>query len=51
MDDITLVFPKEDLEVKAMEFKKEFFDFGERTINGSFKLDYKDNYAEWLKIT
>ncbi|KHD37052.1 acetyltransferase [Clostridium acetobutylicum] len=50
MEEIILVFPKEELEVRAMEFKKEFFDCGERIINGSFKLDYEDDYAEWLKI-
>lgn len=50
MEEIILVFPKEELEVRAMEFKKEFLDCGERIINGSFKLDYVDDYAEWLKI-
>lgn len=50
MDEIILVFPTEELETKATEFKKEFFQLGERVINGSFLLDYKDNYHEWLQI-
>ena len=35
----------------ALEFKQEFFDAGENTINGSYKLDMdRYTYAEWLEI-
>jgi predicted acetyltransferase len=48
--DLKLVFPDEKMELDVTEFKKEFFDCGERIINGSFKLDYLDSYDKWLKI-
>ena len=51
MGDLLLVFPKEDMESKALDFKKEFFDNGEKTINGSYKLDMdRYTYSEWLQI-
>lgn len=51
MNDLELVFPKEEMETKALNFKKEFTDNGEKTINGSYKLDMdKYSYLEWLQI-
>lgn len=51
MKDITLIFPNQDMELMALEFKKEFFDYGEKTINGSYKFDMdKYTYSEWLQI-
>lgn len=51
MDDLLLVFPNEEMEAKALDFKKEFIDNGEKTINGSYKLDMdKYNYFEWLQV-
>lgn len=39
------------MESKALDFKNEFFENGERTINGSYKLDMdKYPYSEWLQI-
>ena len=51
MNDLVLVFPNEEMESKALSFKKEFIDNGEKTINGSYKLDMnKYSYLEWLQI-
>ncbi|MDP4090588.1 MAG: GNAT family N-acetyltransferase [Bacillota bacterium] len=51
MNDLVLVFPDEEMEAKALDFKKEFIDNGEKTINGSYKLDNdKYDYLEWLQI-
>lgn len=51
MADITLVFPKSDMEKSALEFKQDFYNNGEKTINGSYKLDIdKYSYTDWLKI-
>lgn len=51
MNNLVLVFPSEEMEVKALDFKKEFIANGERTINGSYKFDMdKYSYMEWLQI-
>ncbi len=48
MREIELVLPTKEHELKAAEFKKEFFDHGERVINGSGLLDQLA-YGEWLQ--
>lgn len=51
MNMVKLVLPTEDMEKAALAFKQEFFDAGERVINGSFKLDMdKYTYAEWADM-
>ena len=51
MANISLVFPRIDMEAEAIAFKQEFFDNGQQTINGSYKLDVdKYSYSAWLKI-
>jgi predicted acetyltransferase len=51
MNNITLVFPNENMELHALDFKQGFFNNGEQTINGSYKWDSnKYNYTEWLQI-
>lgn len=51
MNNLLLVFPCEEMEMKALEFKREFFENGEQTINGSYKLDMdRYIYSEWLQI-
>ncbi|HKM35242.1 MAG TPA: GNAT family N-acetyltransferase [Lachnospiraceae bacterium] len=51
MNNLLLVFPSEEMEIKALEFKRDFFDNGEKTINGSYKLDMdRYTYSEWLQI-
>ena len=46
---ITLKRPIKEYESKAITFKQEFIDNGERTINGSELFDQMDSYDEWLK--
>ena len=46
---ISLVRPNNELKNKALDFKQEFFDNNEHTINGSELLDQMDDYDEWLK--
>lgn len=36
------------MESAALEFRQEFFDFGEQVINGSALLDRIPSYADWL---
>jgi len=48
MNDVMLVLPTKEHEFKANEFKKEFFDYGEKVINGSGLLDQLE-YMEWLE--
>jgi len=51
MKTIKLVFPTIDMEAAAMEFKRKFYDNGETTIFGSYKLDVdRYSYSEWLEI-
>ena len=46
---ITLVRPNNELKNKALDFKQEFFENKEHTINGSELLDQMNDYGEWLK--
>jgi len=46
---ITLKRPQKEYESLAKDFKQEFIDNGEATINGSELLDQMDSYDEWLK--
>ena len=46
---ITLVRPAKEHEKAALEFKQEFFDNGESTINGSELLDQTSSYSDWLE--
>ena len=39
MQNIKLVFPEKKMKDDVLGFKQEFFDAGERTIYGSYKLD------------
>ena len=47
---IKLVSPNEMMENDAIDFKQEFFNNAETSINGDFKWGGMDNYAEWLKM-
>ena len=39
------------MEMKALDFKKEFFDKGEKFINGGNRLDNDQySYSEWLQV-
>jgi len=46
---ITLKRPVKEYESEAKAFKQEFFNNGEKTINGSELLDQMDSYDKWLK--
>ncbi len=46
---ITLKRPTKEYEVEATDFKQEFLNHGESTINGSELLDRMESYDEWLK--
>lgn len=46
---IKLVRPSKEHEKEALEFKKEFFDNDESTINGSELFDQTDSYDDWLQ--
>jgi len=46
---IKLVRPTREHKEKAIEFKQEFFDHGERVINGSELFDQMDDYDKWLE--
>jgi len=49
MDRIILIRPNKSLEQQAISYKKEHFDYGENTINGSEMWDKTESYDEWLK--
>ena len=46
---LKLIRPSKEREKEALAFKKEFFDNGENTINGSELLDQTDSYEIWLQ--
>lgn len=46
---IKLIRPSKEHEKEALAFKKEFFDNGENTINGSELLDQTESYDNWLQ--
>lgn len=51
MGNLQLIFPHESLKNKAEKFCQEFFDAGEKTINGSYKLDMPQmGYEEWVAL-
>lgn len=51
MNRVKLVFPTIDMKEEAMEFKRKFYENGEKTINGSYKLDVdRYSYSEWIEI-
>lgn len=45
---IRLVIPTNADKERAIEFKQEFFDNGEFTINGSEMLDNTEDYEAWI---
>lgn len=46
---IRLVRPTLEYKAKALAYRQEHFDNGEKIINGSELLDKTDSYEEWLK--
>lgn len=45
---LKLVRPTISMKQAALDFKQEFFDNGEKVINGGEMLDNMDSYEEWL---
>lgn len=50
MNDLILIRPSKVLEREIMEYRQEYFDFGESQVNGSCGLAYYDNFDEWLNL-
>ena len=46
---LKLVRPSKEHELQALDFKQEFLDNNEHTINGSELLDQMDDYDQWLR--
>lgn len=46
--DISLTRPTIELKGKALNYRQEHFDYGEKIINGSELFDQTDLYEEWL---
>ena len=46
---IQLIRPTPEYKTKALEYRQEHFDYGEKIINGSELLDKTESYEEWLK--
>ena len=46
---LLFIRPNKDLEIQAIEFKNEFFEYGETEINGGGLLDKTDIYDKWLE--
>lgn len=46
--DISLVRPTIDLKEKALDYRQEHFDYGEKIINGSELFDQTEIYEDWL---
>ena len=48
VDNITLVSVNDVSEEKVMQFRKEFLEVGEKSINGSRGLQNYDQYVDWI---
>ncbi|HBL84427.1 MAG: hypothetical protein A2Y17_04630 [Clostridiales bacterium GWF2_38_85] len=49
-EQIILVFPTLEMENQAIEYRQEYFDYGEYEISGDGGLDHADNYKNWFNI-
>ena len=49
-DKIVLAVPTLENKEEALKFRQAFYDFGEKTIDGSELLDRIDSYEEWLAL-
>lgn len=48
MGTLILVKPSKELEKSILEYRQEYFNFGETHINGSCGIAYYDDFNEWL---
>jgi len=46
--DLILVKPSKELEQSIREYCQEYFDFGEKHINGSSGIVHYNDFDEWL---
>lgn len=49
-NNLFLVKPSKALEKDILEYKQEYFDFGEAGVNGSCGLACYDDFNEWLNL-
>lgn len=49
-DKIKLIKPTKEYEQQMIEYKKEHFENGEKTLHACSKWDKIDNYDEWLEL-
>lgn len=47
--DLELIEPSSEHEIRAMEYRQEYLDYGETRINGSCGFYHYSNYGEWLE--
>jgi len=47
---IRLIKPSLERKEEALKFRQEFFDYGEKVINGSEMLDCTEAYEKWLSM-
>lgn len=49
MDELALVTPTKDLEISALDYKREHFDHQEYELHGGALLDQTKSYDAWIK--
>lgn len=49
-NNLLLVRPSKILEREILEYRQEYFNYGETQVNGSCGLAYYDNFNEWLNL-
>lgn len=50
MNDLILVKPSKELEKSILEYRQEYYDFGETNVNGSCGIAYYNDFNEWINI-
>ena len=50
MSNLILVKPSKELKESILEYRQEYFSFGETHINGSCGLPYYNDFDEWLSL-
>ena len=49
MERLKLLFPTPGMKEKALSYRQEYFDSGERVIHGDGGLDHAESYEAWMK--
>lgn len=50
VNDLYIIRPSKALESEIWEYRQEYFDFGEKEVNGSCGLAYFNNFNDWLSL-